>query len=123
MKLFKLSVLIFILSITIGYSQNENREFVNFSEDNSQITITTNDGFYVIKPYSNKIIETSFVPNGEDLKPNSHAVVLKPEIVNFKIIKKENSIYLKTAGIEVEITKSPFQIAYSYKEKPLVSER
>ncbi|MBG7629322.1 MAG: DUF4968 domain-containing protein [Bacteroidetes bacterium] len=123
MKLFKLSVLIFILSITIGYSQNENRKFVNFSEDNSQITITTNDGFYLIKPYSNKIIETSFVPNGEDLKPNSHAVVLKSEIVNFKIIKKENSIHLKTEGIEVEITKSPFQISYFYKEKPLVSER
>ena len=123
MKLFKLSVLIFILSITIGYSQNENRKFVNFSEDNSQITITTNDGFYLIKPYSNKIIETSFVPNGEDFKPNSHAVVLKSEIVNFKIIKKENSIHLKTAGIEVEITKSPFQISYFYKEKPLVSER
>jgi len=123
MKLFKLSVLIFILSLTFGFAQNENRKFVNFSEDNSQLKITTNDGVYCIKPFSTKIIETSFVPKGEESNPNSHAVVLKPEIVKFKITQKENSINIKTTGIEVKITKSPFQISYFYKEKPLVSER
>jgi len=96
---------------------------VNFIHDNSQITVTTNDGVYIIKPYSNKIIETSFVPKGEGYNKESHAVVLKPENVDFKVSENGNSIEIKTVGIEVQIAKSPFQISYFYNEKPLISER
>jgi len=123
MKLFKLSLLVFGLSFTIGFAQNENRKFVNFNQENSQINITTSDGVYTIKPYTTKIIETSFIPNGEKANPNSHAVVLKPETVSFKVSESQNSIKLITEGIEVEIKKSPFQISYFYKNKPLISER
>ena len=123
MKLFKLTILVFILSLTAGYAQNENRKFVSYSEENSQISITTNDGVYVIKPYSTKVIETSFIPNGEKSNADSHAVVLKTEVVNFKVSKSNNVLKLTTSGLEVHITKSPFQIAYFYKNKPLISER
>jgi len=104
-------------------AQNADRKFVSIIKKNAIVEIKTNDGYYQIKPYSAKIVETSFIPNGEVYNPNSHAVVLKPENMSFNMTEKENSIHLTTDGVSVQITKSPFQIAYFYKNKPLISER
>ena len=123
MKLLKLYVLFFIVGSSFLNAQNTDRKFVSLHKSNAIIKIKTNDGHYQIKPYSNKIIETSFIPNGEVFNPNSHAVVLNTSEVKFIIKESENSIQLKTSGISIEITKTPFQISYSYKNKPLISER
>jgi len=92
-------------------------------QKNAVIEIKTNDGVFQIKSYSTKIVETTFLPNGEVYNSNSHAVVLKPENVEFKVQEKGNFIHLKTSGITVEIIKNPFRILYFYKHKPLISER
>jgi len=123
MKLLKLTFVFFIAGCSFLNAQNTDRKFVTLIQKNAIIEIKTNDGYYQIKPYSTKIVETSFILNGEVYNPNSHAVVLKPENVEFKVIERKNSIQLKTAGVSVQITKSPFQIAYFYKNKPLISER
>ena len=123
MKLLKLTIVFFIAGSSFLQAQNSERKFVSLNQKNAIIEIKTNDGFYQIKPYSEKIVETTFIPNGEVYNPNSHAVVLKPENVAFKIAEKENTIQLKTSGIRVEIRKNPFQILYFYKNKPLISDR
>ncbi|MFK5959246.1 MAG: glycoside hydrolase family 31 protein [Lutibacter sp.] len=123
MNFLKINILLLFFAGFFVNAQNSNRKFINFEENGAIVKIKTNDGIYLIKPYSNKIIETSFIPNGEVFNPNSHAVVLNPSTVKFIIQKSENSIHLKTSGISLEIKKQPFQISYSYKNKPLISER
>ena len=49
--------------------------------------------------------------------------MLKPTNVKFKVSENETLIKLTTSGITVTITKTPFQISYSYKNKFLISER
>jgi len=123
MKLLKLTLIFFIAGSTFLYAQNADRKFVSLSQKNAIVEIKTNDGYYQIKPYSTKIAETSFISNSEVYNPNSHAVVLNPENVEFNVTENENTIQLKTSGIRVEIRKNPFQILYFYKNKLLISER
>lgn len=84
--------------------------------------IYTNDGKYQIKAYNDKIIETSFIPQGEIFNPFSYAVVMKPAETASQIIEDDQAIQFKTKGISVKISKSPFQIAYFYHDKLLIAE-
>jgi alpha-glucosidase (family GH31 glycosyl hydrolase) len=116
-------IIFFLLISSIAFAQNANRKFENYKLSKNILEINTSDGKYIIKPYSNKIIETSFIPSSETFNPNSHAVVLAPEKVAFKIKKTQNALVCSTKGITVSIQKSPFQITYFYNNTLLVSEK
>ena len=60
---------------------------------------------------------------GEVLKPESHAVILKPSTIKKQFIESDNSVEYKTDGISISFQKKPFQIAYSFKGKPIISEK
>lgn len=115
--------LLFIVSFTIGFSQNPNRTFESIDYRNNLLEIKVNDGLYRIVPYSSKIVETSFIPNGETFNPSSHAVVLKPDNNQAELLQMDDSYELKTEGISINIQKKPYQISYSYKSKPIISEK
>ncbi|MEO6347969.1 MAG: TIM-barrel domain-containing protein, partial [Aquaticitalea sp.] len=117
------TLITFLLSFTLGYSQNPNRTFESINFKNNQLHIKVNDGVYRIVPYSDKIVETSFIPNGETYNSNSHAVVLKPDNIKSELLQSDISFELKTEGISVKIHKQPFQISYTYKGKPIISEK
>ena len=123
MKLLKTYLLLFVFFGASVNAQNTERIFKSFSKKETHFEVETNDGLYQIQPYSSSIIETSFIPNGEQFQPNSHAVILKPTNVKLNVVSKENLIKISTDGISIEIIKSPFQILYFYKNKPLISER
>ena len=116
-------IILFLLISSISFAQNANRKFENYKVVNNNLEIKTSDGVYYIKPYSDKIIETTFLPIGENLNSNSHAVVLTPEKVAFKIKQTQNELVYSSNGISVSIVKSPFQISYLYKNKELISEK
>ncbi|WP_291102351.1 MULTISPECIES: TIM-barrel domain-containing protein [unclassified Flavobacterium] len=117
----KIFLLLFLTSIS--FAQNTDRKFLNFKEIDGTLEIKTSDGLYLIKPYSEKIVETSFIPNGETFNPISHAVVLIPKTGISKVSETPNAITFSTSGIVVSIQKSPFQISYFYKNKLLISEK
>lgn len=117
----KIFFLLFITSLS--FAQTNDREYKSFKKVNRSLEIKTTDGLYLIKPYSNKIIETSFVPKGETFNPISEAVILTPKTEVFKVSETKNSITLTTSGIVVFIKKTPFQISYTYKSKLLISEK
>lgn len=124
MKILKTLILFILLgSFSALSGQNSQRIFKNYKKANNGLVIVTNDGTYIIKPYSDKIVETSFIPKGEKYNPISHAVVLSPNFKDFSVSKNKNAVVLNTRGISVKITKRPFQITYYYKEKELISER
>lgn len=107
----KILILFFISAISLA--QNANRKYLSHQWKNSILEIKTSDGNYRILPYSNEIIETSFVPNGEKFQSSSHAVIKKPEPVKVKFSKSKNNLALNTNAIKVNINLVPFQIQYS----------
>ena len=116
-------LLLLLLITSAAFAQNENRKYISHTLKNTILEVKTSDGIYIIKPYSEKIIETSFIPNGETFNPNSHAVVKTPEKVIANFQKKESAINFWTKEITVVINKSPFRITYSSKGKVLLSEK
>lgn len=102
-------IIVFLLFSSLALAQNVNRKFESFKKTNQSLEVTTSDGVYTFQPYSDKIISTSFVPNGEKANSKSHAVVATPQKVNLKITTTPTSIQMATSGIVVVIEKSPFK--------------
>ena len=116
--------LFFLLLITsFSFAQTIDRAYISFKKINNSLEIKTSDGLYLIKAYSDKIVETSFIPKGESFNPNSEAVVLIPKKGIAKVSEKTNTLTFSTSGIRVSIQKFPFQISYFYKSKLLISEK
>ena len=122
-NIFLLEAIFLLLLAPVAMAQNDNRSVKSFSDKGNQLDIMTNDGQYVIKPYSDKIVETTFIPTGQSVGSASHAVVMTPAKIKASVKETVSSIDYATAGIAVHITKSPFQISYTYKGKQLISEK
>lgn len=113
---------LFLLS-SVAAAQNADRKFIGLKASKSGLEIAVSDGKYLIKPYSENSIETTFVPNGEVFNTDSHAVILTPKPGIAKHRETATDIVYKTSGIEVRIAKSPFQISYFFKGELLLSEK
>jgi alpha-glucosidase (family GH31 glycosyl hydrolase) len=102
------------------------RTWEGYTAADGVLEIRTSDGRYIIKPYSPNIIETTFIAKAETpLAPvfaASHAVVMPPQAVKVGIHDSKDALEYTTGGIAVTVSKSPFQIAYTYKGKPLLAE-
>jgi oligosaccharide 4-alpha-D-glucosyltransferase len=124
MKLFKI-LFISLLCWQFSGAQNADRTFesVFYNDISSFITIRVSDGMYTIQVYNDEIIETTFIPNGEIENNDSHAVVMESVFTKTDFKENTKKITFTTDGISVDIQKSPFQISYSYKGKPIISEK
>ena len=116
-------LLLLLLITSLSFAQNANRKYESYKKTDNTLEIKTFDGYYIIKAYSDKIVETSFIPKGQIFNPESHAVVVTPQKEIFKVKEIKNIIQLLTKGIVVTVEKSPFKISYSYKNKSLLSEK
>lgn len=104
-------------------SAQGSRTYIGSEFFGDRLEIITGDGRYTITPYSENIIQTAFIPNGESYSTESHAVVMQPEKVKAKFKNKKDKLTYKTAGVEVVVEKSPFRISYYYDNKLLLSEK
>lgn len=116
-------LLVLLLITSFSFAQNANRKYLSHSWKNNILEIKTNDGVYLVKPYSNKIIETSFVQNGETFNPTSQAVILTPQKKGAKFTASKNQLSIKSDAFEVQIQKSPLQISYFSNGKEIISEK
>ena len=114
---------VLLMTTSPAFAQSNERKLEGYSNTGGTLELTTSDGKYIVKPYSDKIVETTFVPQGQELIAESHAVVLAPGIVKAGIKNDDADIEYATAGIVVSIHKAPFKISYSYHGKPLISEK
>ena len=117
----QIAVLLFI--ILNSFAQNSNRVYKNHSSNNGALEINVSDGKYILKTYSEFIIETTFLPSGEFFNENSHAVVLKPISGISKTSESKNQIIFGTTALKVIVQKSPFKISYVYENKEIISEK
>ncbi len=122
-NLLKTVSLIAITTTIFSCKQQPEGPFQGIADKQTHLEVYKDDGVYIIKPYSDKIIETSFVPKGEEFSSESHAVVLKPTQQEVSLQENDSVIVYGTTGISVQIKKSPFNIKYFYKGKELISEK
>lgn len=115
--------LIVALASFTAIAQNSQRIYKSHSVKASYLEITTNEGNYRIQFYDRNIVETAFIPNGEEYVEASYAVTMKPQDRIASLVEKENELDYQSNGIAVRISKSPFGISYSYKNKQLLSEK
>jgi oligosaccharide 4-alpha-D-glucosyltransferase len=116
-------LLLLLLITTFSFAQNANRKYLSHTWKKNTLEIKTNDGSYLIKPYSDKIVETSFIPNGESFNINSEAVVKTPEKIKAKFTEGKNALMLYTKGITVIINKLKFEISYIKNGEFFLSEK
>ena len=114
-------IALFAISTTV-FAQNSTREFRSSQLKGKVLEVQTNDGKYEIQFYNDKIVETAFIPNGEE-KGVSHSVVMNPEVEGLTLVEKDGTLAYMSKGLVVEISKSPFSIQYLYKGKKLISEK
>lgn len=118
-----LNIISLFTIVQFSFGQNVNRNISNVEKTNDGVEVVVNDGVYKIQFYTSKIVETTFIPNGEDFNSNSHAVVLQPEKVVLEFKDLNDRIVLHSNGITVNIQKKPFQISYWFNGKPIISEK
>ena len=124
----KLSLLFVSLSL-LCFAQNEKRQYVSATQNENSITVHVSDGHYIITFLNSKILENTFVPNGQKHLASSHAVQLIPQkIGEIKYLNPALSNELlfgcnQENSLEVRITKKPFQIAYYLNKKLVISEQ
>ena len=99
------------------------RDFVSAQALPGHLEIKTSDGTYLVKPYSDKVIETSFVPTGEQFDPHSHAVVEVPQNVKADLKDDGEAIDYATGGLSVHVVKQPFAVSYFYHGKIVIAEK
>ena len=110
-----------LLLPSLVFAQNSSRKVERIEQKGNRLEVSTGDGVYLITPYSDRIIETVFVPKGEKPEPRSHAVVMPPA-ATATLRSDAQSIEFATAGIGATITRAPFGISYSYRGRPLLAE-
>ena len=111
-----------LMSLPVA-AQNAQRVITHVEKKAGSLEVKTNEGTYVFKPYTSAILETTFIPAGELQSSASHAVVLAPEHLQTQLIQSATAIDYVAADLRVHIQKTPFQITYLYKNKPLISEK
>ncbi len=123
MKFLKI-IAALLLVLQASYAQNTNRLFVDLKEENTHVKVKVTDGTYLIKPYTEKIVELSFIPEQEAFINTSHAVVLAPISLKTTLVETEKAItYTIEKDLVVFIQKAPFQVSFNYKGKPVISEK
>src|SRR5690349_5340559 len=116
-------LLLCLLASPLAHAQGAERQLQGYTLNQNTLELLTSDGRYLIKPYSASVVETSFIPKGQQFDAGSHAVVLAPVDVGATLKTAGTRIEFATPGITVVVDKAPFRISYLYKGKPLVAEK
>ena len=118
------TIIFFFLFVNVLQAQNTNRVFKKGSLlDKNNLKLEVSGGFYLLKFLNSKIVETSFIPSGENPIDKSHAVILKPNGISTKFSEDDTHIKFKTKELSVYIQKSPFKLSYYYRNNEITSEK
>lgn len=102
------------------------RTVTSWKQQDGHLEPAVSDGVVRIQPYTEKIVETTFVPAGERYDPASHAVVLKPAIALSAtagaVREQPDGLQYDLGTLTVHVRKAPFGLSYSYRGKPLTAE-
>ena len=101
--------------------QSVERNFLKAQFKDNILRVSVTDGTYRFAVFSDEIIETSFLPHGENYTSQSHALN-NPIPQNVTYSEDKASISLSTTGIVLVINKAPFKISYNFRKEFLIEE-
>ena len=101
--------------------QSVDRNFLKAQFKDNILRVSVTDGTYRFAVFSDEIIETSFLPHGENYTSQSHALN-NPIPQNVTYSEDKASISLSTTGIVLVINKAPFKISYNFRKEFLIEE-
>jgi alpha-glucosidase (family GH31 glycosyl hydrolase) len=118
---------LFLLPLSV-LAQNPKRNYVKGEEIPHGYKVTVSDGVYLFYAYSPKIVETTFIPNGQKHPEYSHAVVAPLMDNPFTVgeVSTGSTLLMIKNGITISIDHTPndpFQISYFYDHKYITSEK
>lgn len=119
-----LNVLVFVLlvnSVQI-FSQNSQREFIDYKQNVGEVIINVSDGHYKVVAYNKKAFQVTFYPNNYEVKNFSYATAIKPEKADYLIKNESNVVKIESKELKVWVTKKPFNISYYRYSELLFSE-
>ena len=114
---------ILLLIAPLAQAQAAERQFVSYAALADHLEVQTSDGKYMIKPYTDRVVETSFIPQGEQFNPESHAVVEIPQGQKPEVKDSAAALDYVAGGITVHISKVPFSVSYLYHGKVVTAEK
>lgn len=103
-------------------AQQAVRSYVGFNEKGNLLEIQVSDGNYAIRLMNKKIAHTTFYPAGKEVGSFSFATVMEPHEIPFSITDSPEAINIDTKGMDILITKNPFNISYFYNGELLTAE-
>lgn len=113
-----LAILIFPM---VCFAQSE--KLVSVTKTDYVVSVQTTRGTYQFSGYSNKCIETTFIPSNNTTNPYpSHTISAAPVKGLFSIEENDSQITLSSSAIQIRLTREPFQVSYYYKDKLLLRE-
>lgn len=121
----KFNVLIWLLfvGVTTTWSQNLKRKYISFDKEAFKLEVEVNDGTYMFKSYGEKIVETTFIPDGQSAIHQSHALAVAQSSKPIEVKEALGYIECNMGEISIMVVKNPFQIIYYYNGKVILSER
>lgn len=120
------AILIFLLlahSLSVTVSAEEiMRNLLHHACDSGTLTLGLSDGTLALTLLSDQALEAVFTPAGEAPPPPSRALAAAPAPVEARLVETPETLSLLSAGLAIEIRKSPFRLAYRFKDRPLIEE-
>ncbi len=113
----------FVLLSFSALAQNPDRDFIAMEKTLTGVEVVTSDGKYIFRYFTPEIIETAFIPSGEEYIEESHAVVLEPQAVPFSVSESADKLIIDSGGLDIEVSKMPFQVTYFYNGEKVISEK
>jgi alpha-glucosidase (family GH31 glycosyl hydrolase) len=120
----RLLCVIFPVLLILSCNNYQDRDFVSFTDNSTSFEVEATDGKYVFQYYNPEILEVHFVPSGEEVIDSSYAVVMEISGDKIATVNESNSsIEIDSEGIDITISKSPFNVEFSRDGEAIIQER
>ncbi len=118
---FLLAIILLIINISQGYTQNNTRLFNSAEQEGNKLILHCSDGTITLSALSTNAMEASFTINSR-IQPPSYSIANKAGDIDIQYSENDKEIHFNTSGIEALVKKNPFQISYFYKKRMLIRE-
>ena len=111
-----------LLLLRTATAEEPMRELLNHAFENGRLHLTLSDGTLDLTLQSENALEALFVPAGETAPAPSYALAGAPNPVDAVLAETPEGLVLRTAGLEIDVRRRPFRLAYRFRDRPLLEE-
>ena len=106
----------------VSEGNREEHKLIRIEQLPSSWSITLDKGIISVVPYSEGIVEVTYLPDGKSIPDPSHSVVMKPEKSSLTSMQTALGYTLRNGNMTILANADPFYLTYIYKGDTLLSE-